>query len=218
MQNDIYLKNLISVPRSGQHMTEKALRFYYKLLQKDFAYCEYYTCCKCRPCKKCPLAYQKNHDFDIGTENEIKINHIEKYIFFYRDNILQQMESHYRLSLAYSKKIPHTNLKIDYNNVSKKIHFKKFIIQHASYYKKIYSKYLNYKEKNILHIEYDNYIKNFTSVFKTILQFLDLPINEDYIQYVKNNIQPDLIHKISSEDIYYIELNIFIQEQINKID
>jgi len=53
---------------------------------------------------------------------------------------------------------------------------------------------------------------------KQFCNFLDLPINEDYIQYVKNNIQPELFHKISSEDNYYIELNIFIQEQINKID
>ena len=199
-------------------MTEKALRFYHKLLGKEFVYCEYYTCCKCRPCKKNIFAYQKNHDFEIGTENEIKMNHVEKNIFFYRDNILQQMESHYRLTLVDSKKIPHTNLKIDYNNASKKINFKKFIIQHTSYYKKIYFKYLNYKEENILHIEYDNYIKNFTSMFKTILQFLDLPINEDYIHSVKNYIQPELFHKISSEDSYYSELNNFIQQQINKID
>ena len=218
MKDDIYLKNLISVPRSGQHMTEKALRFYYKLLQKDFVYCEYYTCCKCRPCKKNIFAYQKNHDFEIGTENEIKMNHLEKYIFFFRDNILQQMESHYRLTLADSNKIPHTNLKIDYNNLSKLNNFKKFILQYASYYKKIYPKYLNYNCDNMLHIEYDDYIQNFTSMFKTILQFLDLPINEDYIHSVKNYIQPELFHKISSEDSYYSELNNFIQQQINKID
>ena len=69
-----------------------------------------------------------------------------------------------------------------------------------------------------MHVEYDNYIQNFTSVFKTILQLFNLPINEDYIRSVKNDIQPELFHKISSEDSYYSELNNFIQQQINKID
>ena len=217
MQNDI-IKNLISVPRSGQHMTEKAMRLYYKLLGKDYTYCEYYTCCQCRPCKKEPLAFQKNHDFNIGTENEIKINSDEKYVFIYRDNIVQQMEAHFRLILSESKKIPNSSVKIDYKKKINLFKFKKFVIQHANYYKQIYPKYLNYKENNILHVEYDNYIQNFTSVFKTILQLFNLPINEDYIRSVKNDIQPELFHKISSEDSYYSELNNFIQQQINKID
>jgi len=217
MQNN-NIKNLISVPRSGQHVTEQALRIYYKLIAKEYYYCEYYSCCNCRPCKKCPSAYQKNHDFQIGTKNEIKINDTEKYIFFFRDNILQQIESHYRLTLVESKKIPHTNLKIDYNNLIKINNFKKFIIQHIEYYKKIYVKYLNYKNNNMLHIEYDNYIKNFSSSFEKILDFFDLPIDKIHIQYVKAHIQPELLYKISSEDSYYNELNIFIHEEMNKID
>ena len=35
---------------------------------------------------------------------------------------------------------------------------------------------------------------------------------------MQNDIQPELFHKISSEDSYYSELNNFIQQRINKID
>ena len=77
-------KNIVSVPRSGQHMTEPALRYYHKLMNIPFSYCEYYNCCKTRPCSKKPGAYQKNHDHDLNSE----INDNEKYLFLYRANLL----------------------------------------------------------------------------------------------------------------------------------
>ena len=75
--------NIISVPRSGQHMTERCLRYYHKLMNIKFNYCEFYHCCKCMPCKISENAFQKNHDWNVKKSKNgkggIKIEKNNKY-------------------------------------------------------------------------------------------------------------------------------------------
>lgn len=40
------IKNIVSIPRSGQHFTERALGFYHKSMNLEYNYCEFYHCCK----------------------------------------------------------------------------------------------------------------------------------------------------------------------------
>lgn len=67
--------NLISFPRSGQHLISEVLRLIYKEHNYDFSYCEYYRCCNKVPCQFGSM-FMKNHDFLL--QYEIKTN--EKYI------------------------------------------------------------------------------------------------------------------------------------------
>lgn len=203
------IKFMISVPRSGQHMTEGSLTLYHELLGIEFNYCEYYTCCKQTPCQKSITAYQKNHDFDIRFSEGIKINDKDKYLFLYRDNLLQQIEAHFRWTLNYNKLIENSNIKIDYSDEKYMKLFKEFIKENIEYYKKIYKKWV-IEKPNILPIEFDDYLLNFSDRFKKILEFFNLPINDHFIEKTKEFIHPEINKKIDENDPYYTELNEFI--------
>ena len=195
---------LISVPRSGQHMIESALRYYHQLLNIPFHYCEFYGCCKTIPCNKNINAIQKNHDFELNIE--LKDN--TKYVFLYRSNILQQIDAHYRF---------HTqNKKIDYTNENIINDFKNFIQINKRYYKNIYNKYLNQNKTNILDVEYDNIVNNFNDIFRKILIFFNIDVNEDFIEQTKINIKPKIEYKIYKTDKYYSYLNTYIKTELAK--
>lgn len=209
------IKNMISIPRSGQHMTESALSYYYNLMNMEFLYCEYYNCCQSRPCKKNQLAYHKNHDTDIMWSNGIEINDKDKYLFLFRKNILQQIEAHFRLDFAL-KNISNCSNKLDYNDEKMVKLFKDFFQSFAPYYKKIYKKYLNIQKTNVLQIEYDHFVLNFNDTFRRILQFFDVPIHEEFIEKTKLHIKPRLVHKINKNDSYYKKLDKYIHDELNK--
>lgn len=204
------MKNLISIPRSGQHMTENALRYYHNLMNIPFQYCEYYNCCKSRPCKINPFAYHKNHDESIMWCNGIEINNNDKYLFLFRKSKLQQIEAHFRLYLQV-KNINKTTNKVDYNDEKMFEQFKIFFQDNKSYYEKIYNKYLNTKKENILPIEYENFVLNFNVVFEKILNFFDIPINKEFIEKTNLYINPNLLFKIDKNDIYYKKLKKYIK-------
>lgn len=216
-KNNFCKKNLISVPRSGQHITERALRFYSEKMNLPFEYCEFYTCCQSRPCKKKKDPYHKNHDFFLrnnGTGIEFNKKE-EKYVFLYRNNPLQVMEAHFRLlfNKTIGKKFSD---KLDYNNPYMKQSFKKFIDDWIKYYKKVYCKYLHDKGPNILHVEFYDYLKNFRTVFKKILLFFDLPVDEKIILQTKQFIKPICKLKIVPSDPYYKELKAYLKSKSTK--
>jgi hypothetical protein len=202
-------KFLISVPRSGQHMTEHALEKYHELLGIEYSYCDFYACCGQIPCKKKKTIYQKNHDFDIVGGEGIIINDTDQYLFLYRDNLLQQIEAHFRWYLYDNKLFNNSNIKIDFLDEKNMKMFKKYCKENIEYYKKIYKKWI-IEKPNILPIEFDDYLLNFSDRFKKILEFFNIPINEEFIQQTKEFIHPEINKKIDENDPYYTELNEFI--------
>ena len=197
---------LISIPRSGQHMTEAALRYYHELLNIPFAYCEFYNCCKNIPCNKNSNALQKNHDFSL----DIEIKDINKYVFLYRENILQQIDAYFRYQT--------NNQKIDYTNDNIREQFKEFVRLNIKYYINMHNKYLNQNKCNILELEYENLVINFNEKFYELLAFLNIEINEEFIEKTKLHIKPLLIDKISKTDKYYNYLNDYIKQEIINIE
>lgn len=175
-------KNIISIPRSGQHFIEKSLRTYHILLNKDFHYCEFYSCCQKRPCKKNKDAIQKHHDI----YNKVELNENERYLFLYRKDIIQQAEAVYRLNKYYKEE---GKVKIDYTNQTEYNNLVKFIKNYKPYIEKMHNKYIN-DLPYVLDIDYDNLIINFNENFKQILILFDIEINNEYIEKTKQIVKP----------------------------
>ena len=209
-------KNIVSVPRSGQHMLERSLRFYHEQINLEFHYCEYYGCCKSRPCKINKSAYQKDHDLKVTSNKNISIPTNEKFLFLYRENLLQQLESSFRYELVNRKVLKDSNMKIGYHDEFTRDYFKKFVSnpKFINYYKVIYKKYLNKKRNNVFCIEYDNFVLNFSDIFEKILIFFEVPIDKKLILKTEEFIKPILIHRISKNDEYYDELNDFVNNLV----
>jgi len=203
------IKTLISLPRSGQIVIYLALEYYHHLMNLPYSYCEYYTCCNSYPCTKSSTAYHKTHDFMLDFE----ITPHDKYVFLYRDNILQQIEANFRLHCMMKNQIDNTNIKFDYTNEEIVNEFKNFIITYSKYYAKMYEKYIHQNKSNILKIEYEYHISNFNECFKTILMFFNIEINEDFIEQTRLYVKPVSTHKIDITDPYYNELYDFVQSQ-----
>ena len=206
------IKNLVSIPRSGQHVTERALNHYYNLINVNFEYCEFYSCCKTRPCMKYKYCYQKNHDFDLKTTDGIIINDNEKYLFLYRDSIFEQLESYFRYELMRCNVIPTSNTYIEYDDKIFMDRFIDFVKDWYPYYQKIMSKYL-IKKSNILQIEFNEYLLNFNETFKKILIFFDIPVKDEFIEKTKLFINP--VKNIKIQYKYYNKLNDYINNLVN---
>lgn len=203
---------IISVPRSGQNLIKDSLNYYLDLLNTKFNYCEHYTCCNSIPCKKNILnTFHKNHDFNICTQNSIKLYKNNKYLFLYRKLLLEQIEAHFRFDkLGYKN----SKNKIDYNNKENLQELKNFIFTWKNYYSEIYNKYLSYNDSNILHIEYYDLIYNFFENFKKILYFFEIEINDEFIKLTMLHVKPLNIDKIYKNSTYYDELNKYINYHI----
>ncbi len=134
---------IISLPRSGQHMIESILRYIYSNINKEFKYCEYYTCCKkIGNCNK-NCNFQKNHDFWLNTNsNKLPIHKNSKYLVLYRRDKIKQLESYYRFYLLSSSK------NYDYNELIG------FINRNSTYYDNFIKKWVDNNRNNILKIEY----------------------------------------------------------------
>ena len=169
-------KYIVSIPRSGQHMTENCLREYHRLMNLDYSYCEYYNCCGKRPCARHVNPIQKDHDFDLKSS----INKDSKYLFLYRSNMSRQIEAQFRLDVwkehlynditSIKKSIrnvkekpgkngdPPKDFKIDYKDKEVQKAFemtfnKQLNKKNNIYYSKIKDKWLHFDKENILPIE-----------------------------------------------------------------
>lgn len=153
----ILLHNIISFPRSGQHMTERMLSEFYKAENIPYKYCEYYTCCRQIPCKY-NANYQKNHDFKL----QLKIEPNQKYLFLYRKNKLEQLEAFYR----FKKKN-----KPNYKNPREYLNLVQFCKEKLPYYNVLVAKFVHTDNENILSIDYNDFLHNPAKSLHKIITF-----------------------------------------------
>ena len=113
------------------------------------------------------------------------------------------------------KIIESSNQILDYNNNSIRNLFRKYVNTYSKYYKNIYKKWLTTKVDNILCIEYTLLILNYEIIFKKILNFFNIQIDEESVKKVEKIVNPKLNEKIFVKDIYFSELK---NEVINIIN
>lgn len=170
---------LISFPRSGQHLTERILKFYCKANRIKFSYCEFYTHCQTTPCKSKRL-FQKNHDFDL----KLPIDPGNKYLVLYRSNMIEQLEAWFRYELDKKWNLQHNKQDINYNYCEKRSALISFIDKNYSwigrtrgeYYLGFIKKWVMSSNKNILRVEYNSFLEKpdiFLSVFIHFFPNLD---------------------------------------------
>ena len=160
-------RNIISFPRSGQHMTERILEEFHKVENISYSYCKFYRCCNTVPCKYNSV-YQKNHDFNLSLE--IKPN--QKYLFLYRQNKLEQLEAYFR----YSRRN-----KQNYKDSKEYLNLLKFCREKSSYYDSLVTKFVNNESDNILCIDYNDYINHPSKTFHNIINFFGFNYSFNYI-------------------------------------
>lgn len=135
--------NVISFPRSGQHLLQSILKYVFENHHLTYSFCEFYGCCATVPCKQNKII-QKCHD--INNSYEILPN--TKYVVLYRDDAIMQLESWYRFKIKKSNK--------DYNYDE----MLNFIKKKLTYYKNFKNKWVNSSNNNILKIEYYYFVNN----------------------------------------------------------
>ena len=199
---------IVSFPRSGQHLLERLLKHIHNYYNKEFSYCEYYTCCQKIPCNKNSL-FQKNHDFNLN----LKLNINEKFIIIYRKNKIYQLESLFRLN-KFRKNVFNSN--INYKDKETFNNLIRFIKNNSKYYDNFVDKYIkSNKYQQALIIEYDDFLSQYKNYIKKIILFLNL----------KNDKNIDLDIDLDIENIintfekieYKNKLDNEIYKQINKI-
>ena len=187
--------NIISFPRSGQHMNERILAEFHQVNNIPYKYCELYNCCQRSPCKYNSV-YQKNHDFDLS----LKIQPNQKYLFLYRKNKLEQLEAYYRSS---------RNNKQDYKDSNEYLNLLKFCRNKSSYYDSLVTKFVNNESENILCINYDDYLNYPSKTFHKIINFFGLNYSFDYVDNFiinrdekiqrRNNMDKSLLIKLTKD-------------------
>lgn len=161
--------NIISFPRSGQHLTEKVIRYLCEQYGLPFSYCEYYNCCNSVPCLK-NCVYQKNHDFDLNLS--IKIT--DKYLVLYRKDPILQLEACYRNHI--------------FDIIKKEYIYEdllQYIIEKFDYYKKFIEKWTqDQNKKNIFCMTYEDIIQDPINNYQKIFNFFypDISINTTIFQ------------------------------------
>ena len=157
--------HLISIPRSGQHMTERILKEFYRKNNLPYSYCEFYNCCNQTPCKLNKI-YQKSHDFDLKL-NPCKT---KKHIFLYRKDKIEQIEAWFRMFHPTP----------DYSKIETYKKLLSFYKSKSLYYDKIIKKYST--KKNILAIEYNKFLKEPENILYIILSFLDIKTTQKEVK------------------------------------
>jgi hypothetical protein len=157
--------NIISFPRSGQHLTEKVLKVICSYFNQPYSYCEFYNCCRTIPCKK-KYRFMKNHDFNLNY----LINSKNKYIVLYRTDFIHQLESWFRLKYHSIKTFNYRENFMLYNNLLK------FIKSNMNYRKSFINKWVHNQtnNKNCISIDYDEIIKSPQDYLKKLLTFMEL--------------------------------------------
>ena len=210
---------IVSVPRSGHNFLYNALTYYSKQINHNFYYCEYYTCCKCRPCPNNNNAIQKSHDF--GLRDPLDMGDVlynkNKYIFLYRDNFIQQVEAYFRWEMGMNKLLISDSAEINYiENKKAQINFNKWFNLHKYYYIRIFEKYLNNKY-NVLPITYEHLINSFHTYFNKILCYLQIPINVKFIHQTYTYCNPKVSLKIIPKTPNYNIITNIIKSYLNEL-
>ncbi len=176
--------NIISFPRSGQHLACRILKYFCQKNKIEFSYCGFYDHCRRNPCKTGKI-FQKNHDFNL----QLPINNEIKYLVLYRSDVVEQLDAWFRFELKTKR-----GNSFDYKNGDKKLAFKNFIYQkrkflanktRIEYYSDFLKKWVFCNKKNILKIEYNKFLKNssvFISVFNHFFPEISNDINEKILK------------------------------------
>ena len=162
---------LISVPRSGQHMTERLLREFHRKKNLSYSYCEFYNCCNQTPCKLNKI-YQKSHDFDL----KITPCKSKKHIFLYRKDKIEQLEAWFRMFHPTP----------DYSKIETYQKLLSFYKSKSLYYDRMIKKYSR-KKSNILPIEYNKFLKEPENILYIILSFFDIKTTRKEVKEFLNN-------------------------------
>jgi hypothetical protein len=194
--------NVISFPRSGQHLLQSILEYVYNEHNIKYSFCNFYNCCKRTPCKNGAL-FQKNHDFN----NKIQITN-NKHIILYRKDIILQLESYYRYHISVYNK-PY-----NFNNLIK------FIKNKSGYYNNFVKKWTTKTDNpNILVIEYYELINNPVFYTYKIFNFINpnLILDTNIIENIIN-VEFKVRNKVSINNTNKIkELNKLEPELYDKI-
>lgn len=184
--------NVISLPRSGQHLLQSILEYVCLQHGLPYQFCEYYSCCKTVPCCK-ESNFTKNHDF----HDDYIILDDQKYVVLYRKDMILQLEAFYR------NKIKRFNEKYDIDDL------KLFYKNQKNYYLRFVKKWVENENQNIMKIEYYDLIENPVEYVRQIFQFIypgfllddaileKIPNMEFEAHHSKNKIQ--VIHTIDQE-------------------
>ena len=194
-------RNLVSFPRSGQHMIERMLRDFHLNCNIPYSYCEYYNCCNTVPCKY-NYIYQKNHDFNLN----LIINSEQKYIFLYRKDKIEQLEAGYRYVEGTNEgKYDHiSKYKPDYSNQNEYKNLVEFCKEKSYYYDNLVKKYVDDEQKNILPIDYNYFLENPVKIFHKILLFFGFRFTKDQVNFFIKN-RKEKISKINKINSYLYE-------------
>jgi hypothetical protein len=171
MKDNIIQYNLLTFPRSGNYMTKLILKDFFESKNKKITFCV--RCCNNDICKKNSL-FKKDHDFKLIRKRYAN----QKYLILYRRDMIEQLESYFRLIYI---QIPNYKNEEDYKNLLN------FIIIQKNYYEGFLQKYVNQKKKNTLVIEYNDFLddpKN--NVFK-IFKFFDIECTKSEVNTFLDN-------------------------------
>ena len=181
--------NIISFPRSGQHLLNNMLEYVLTEHNLPYKYCEFYSCCRTVPCSN-KSNFMKHHDF----ETDYTILPKQKYIVLSRKDIILQLEAWYRFHITVNS-LPYdiTDLKIS-------------CVKNKSYYNRFIQKWVNNDNENILKIEYYDLVENPKDYMRKIMEFLypDIELKETVLEKMVNHLKIEVKHTL--DPIIYNEL------------
>jgi len=190
--------NIISFPRSGQHLLQSILNYIFINHNLEYSFCEYYSCCKSVPCKFKRII-SKNHDFG----NKYTVLPTDKYVVLYRNDMILQLEAYYRYSISKNK------LEYKYDDLIK------FIKERSKYYYNFKDKWIDKNYDNVLKIEYYDLVTNAVDCIKKIMAHIrpDIMLNSEIIdkipelkfgEYGKSHVSKNSIGILNkmSDDLY----------------
>jgi len=181
--------NIISFPRSGQHLLSDMLKYVLTEHNLPYQYCEFYGCCQKVPCVK-KSNFMKNHDFD----NDYTILPNQKYIVLFRKNIVLQLETFYRFHIKAN------SLPYNINDL------KTFCNLQKPYYHRFIQKWVDNDNENILKIEYYDLVKKPKDYMRKIMELLypDIELREIVLENMINQLKIEVKHTMNTT--IYIEL------------
>lgn len=161
--------NIISYPRSGQHLLQSIIEYVCKSHNLYYKLCLFYKCCKEVPCAV-GGNFCKNHDLDMGYT----IKNDAKYIVLYRKDIVLQLEAQYRNIIKRAKR----NYKVEV--------LRRTCLDKKPYYVNFVRKWVMNKSSNIHKIEYYDLVNNPKEVITKLFGFLypNLVLNETIINAI----------------------------------
>jgi hypothetical protein len=164
--------------------------------------------------------FQKNHDLELNLN--LKLG--EKFLILYRKNKIYQLESYFRYKILFGTEKYNSN--VDYKNKTIFNKLIKFIKENSKYYDGFVNKYIkSNKFKEVLIINYDDFLSKNKDYVKQIILFLnltnseniDLDVEKNDLDVEKNDLDVENIVNTFEKIEYKNSLDNEIYKKINKI-